>query len=1331
MTVLDPAQKRVLAAEILRRGEQRARPIRLSAAQRRLWLLHELEPASAAYNVPYAFTLRGPLDCAALRRAFATIVRRHDVLRSTIVVGDAQPAYAVDERWTFELPVVEAPADARAAIVARESARPFDLRTDVPLRVLLLRTAADEHVLLVTLHHIAADGWSIAVLKRELGELYAAYRSGGGTPLAETACTYADFAQHQREDYAGHAFAERIGFWHTLLSEPPPALDFGPPAGSAPPGAGALRSRVLSGAQRAALERVCHVHGTTLFATLLAAFALLLQRYTGQRDLIIGSAFANRTRPEFEELIGFFVNTLPLRLDLAGDPPLGAWLAQTGRLTIDAFDHQDVPFDELVAAARPARTATQVPLVNVMFVLNNVPDDALALEALEVTQLDLERTTAKFDLTLEVTFAGDDLRLAFEYRSALFEPGTIDAMLEALVTLCGAFEGAADRPVSALPLLSPAARARAVYAWNATAQPLAHARIERIFERRAAATPAALAIVDGSLRLTYAELDAQANRLAHHLRAAGTDRNSAVGVLFERSAGAIVAMLAILKAGGAYVPLDPAYPRLRLEQMLGAARITRVLTEACWAQALTGMPVELIRLDADAALIARHPSTVPPELPGCAFDDPAYMMSTSGSTGTPKVVVIAHAGIERLVTRADYAPIGAADAVAHAAPLAFDASTFEIWGPLLNGARISVVPRHLLLAPAELRSALERDRVTIMFITTPLAREIARTAPHTFAPLHRLLVGGEALDAATVKRILTHAPHTRLCNIYGPTETTTFATWHPIALPPAAGLIPIGRPIVNTRAYVLDGQQRPLPPGALGELFIGGPGVALGYLDDAAETAARFIADPFVDDPRARLYATGDRARYRANGEIEFLGRSDGQLKRRGYRIEPGEIEAALRSDPAVSDAAVVPQAHGEAVRLVAYVTAAAGSVIDPAALVDALRARLPEHLLPDAIEPLAALPLTASGKVDRAVLAACPLPQRVAVGQRLRTETEAVIATLWERLLGSGPIAHDDNFFSRGGHSLLALRMLAEIEREFGIHLPPALLFAEPTVAQLARAMCAESLRAEHSSTVAFHAGGAARPFFFLHGSLGGGGFYCRALAERIGPQRPFYAIRPHGNAAAAPPSFGVMAADTVAEIKRIAPRGPYLLGGYCNGGLVALETARRLRSGGDDVVNVVLIDVAPASRRLRQLAELIDGGAARLRLRDSLRERLIGVLARLPHHYARFVASPDKVRYVARGLAKLRRAATRGEASQRIDGDSHKTVLDPWIARIEAYVARSYDGRLTLLTTREDGVVGDWAKLAAHTAVHTIPGTHLTCITDCLTETASVLATVLAGEA
>jgi amino acid adenylation domain-containing protein len=1336
MSILDATQKRALAAELLRRKAQRARPCALSAAQYRLWLLHELDPGASTYNVPCAFDVRGNLDADALRRALRTLVRRHDVLRATFTVVAGEPAYVVHADARVDVPIVDVSEGGEyAAYIAGDGARGFDLRREFPLRAVLLRRAADWHVLLVTMHHIATDGWSMGVFKRELGASYAAYAAGEAPAPSEPPCTYADVVAWQQAERADPAFARHAAYWDAELRAAPLPLAFGaaPLAGDAASSTGALRSRRLDGAAAARLARVCGRHGTTIFSTLLAAFALLLERYTGQSDLIVGCAFAGRAQPEFEELIGFFVNTLPLRMRVDDTLPLDAWLADVHARCIDAFDHQDVPLQQLVEAARPARLGARTPLINVMFVVNNAPDGPLELAGLAVTPLDVPRTTAKFDLTLEVTPHADGLRFGLEYRSALFEPDTIDGMLDALATLVAAFDGDPARSVAELPLASDAAQRHALALGNAAARPaLTGMRIERLFEAQCARRPHAIAVVDGTRRTTYAQLDARANRLARYLQSAGVAPGARVGAAFERGTDAIVALLAILKAGAAYVPLDPTYPRARLAHMLVDTGAALVLTQRRCARALRELPVDVLEVDADAARFAQLPATAVPGERGGAHDV-AYVMYTSGSTGTPKGVLVPHQGIERLVTAIDYASIAADDTVAHAAPLAFDASTFEIWGPLLNGARLAVIAHDELLAPAALRAAFERDAVTLAFLTTALAREIARRAPATFAPLRTLLVGGEALDPQTASAILAHAPRTQLRNIYGPTETTTFATSHRIDAPPRASVVPIGRPIVNTHAHVLDRRRRPLPPGAVGELYIGGPGVALGYLGDPTATAAKFVADPFSGIAGARLYATGDRACFAADGTLMFLGRDDGQIKRRGFRIEPGEIEAVLRAQPAVDDAAViVVRADADSdPRLIACVAVAPAST-DVATLNAALRLRLPAHALPDALELLDALPLKPNGKVDRAALAERRRGAPAAASADApRTEAEAALRALWEELLPVRPVGVHDDFFALGGHSLLALRLLAEIERRHAVRVAPAVLFAQPTIAQLARAMCDDSADPARDALLTLNAAGSRRALFFFHGSIGGGGFYCRALADRMGTERPFHVLRPHDESHELP-SIDAMAAAACATIARVQPHGPYLLGGYCNGGLVAYATARRLRAAGERVENVVLVDVPPARPRLRRALDGLDRGAARLGVSAARRSALRGWLARLPCHWERFVLSPNKRRHLGRGAGAALRRAGAAFSGAPTAASRPESPLDPWIEIIEAYLPPPYDGRLTLLLTNDDapGVARGWSTVVPRCDVHALAGTHASCITEFIGDTAQVFAAVLADE-
>lgn len=1332
MTVLDPAGKRALAAELLRRKAQRARPVPLTAAQYRLWLLSELDPESPAYHVPIAFRLRGTLDCAALQRALTAIARRHDVLRARITLLDGEPAYAVADNVSVGLPLVDA-ADAVecATLLARESTRPFDLRADVPLRALLVRSAPAEHVLLLTLHHIAVDGWSVGILTRELSALYAAYAADHSSPLAEPACTYADFAAWQRDAAADRAQRDNLRFWTAALTDPPPLLPFAALGDDGAPAAGALRVRTLGAPLHDALERFCRTRGTTVYATLLAVFAVLLERLTDQQDFIIGAAVANRALPAFEEPIGFFVNTLPLRLRLTGEPDFAAWLADVTRVTLDAFDHQDVALQAVVEAVQPARVAGRTPLINVMFVVNNTPAAPLTLPGLDVTPVDIARTTAKFDVTLEATPLEGDTRIGFEYRTDLFTSAAIDALLDAVVALLTAALADPEQRVSALPAVPPDALERQLHTWNPGARPLSGERIERIFERRVRAQPGAIAVIDGARTTTYGELDVRAAALARRIRAGGAAPGARIGMCLERGTNAIVAMLAILKAGGVYVPFDPAYPAARDAQLLDVARVRLVVTEERWCARFADRCGVLALDAADSA--PAHDDGAVPAAPGDG-GDAAYIMFTSGSTGVPKGVLVPHAGIERLVIDAAYAAITPTDTLAHAAALAFDAATFEIWGALLNGARLAIVPAPALLAPGGVRAAIARDSITVQFMTPAFARELARSDPAAVAPLRRLIIGGDVLDIATVARLQAAAPRTQLVNGYGPTETTTFATTHALEpLAPGTRTIPIGRPIRNTRAYILDRRRRPLPAGAAGELWIGGAGVALGYIGDAELTARKFRSDPFVGTPGGRMYATGDRARYLPDGSIAFLGRIDRQIKRNGFRIEPAEIEGALAADPAVSAAAVVVGDHGRGgARLIAYVAAGESHA---AGIARRLRRQLPAFMQPDAVVAVPALPVDTNGKVDRRALAARTEPTPPRAVAELADEAEAALRTVWEELLDVRPIASNDNFFALGGHSLLAMRMLAEIERRYAVRLSAALLFEAPTIAHLARAMRAGAASRALDAPLAFNPAGTRRTLFFLHGSIRGGGFYCRELAAAVGPDQPIIAIRPHTMRHGALPSIEAMAADTVALIKRSTPHGPYVVGGYCNGGLVAFEVARQLRARGDDVAHVVLIDVPDVARGVHTACALVQRGGALLRVDAQLRARLCAQVARWPHHQRRFRASSAKHQFVAQRIARLLRASPRATA----DGPAREPVpdvqLDAWIRLTEAHVPGHYDGRLTLLATRPDdpadGPRGrSWIGRATHVEIRPIPGRHLTCLTEHLANTAATFAAVLAQE-
>jgi amino acid adenylation domain-containing protein len=1321
--------------------KQRLRAVPLSLPQRRLWLLTELDPEDSTYNVPCAYRLRGHLDVAALEAALNAVVCRHDVLRAVLNVLDGEPAYVVDPNFRLALHSVElAPADTLASFLAREVARPFDLRAAPAIRALLVRVTADEHVLLLTFHHIITDGWSTAVFQRELGALYGACRRGMKSPLMALEATYADFAQRQLDRLGSVELSDSLHYWKEQLRDAPPFLDIlpGRTGSAAATSRGRLQSRKLPEEIRFALDAVCRRYGTTRFTTLLAAFTALLYRYTGQNDLIVGTVIANRTYSEFEGLVGFFVNTLPLRARIDGDPSFVAWLASVRAMTLDAFEHQDVPFQTLIEELQPARVAARTPLINVMFLLQNVPDEPLTLEGLEVMPISVDRTTAKFDLTLEVTEIGTDLTIGFEYRTDLFEDYAVDALLDAFETLLDGISRNPEASLSGYALLESESEHRQVVEWNATARPLRGFRVERLFEEQVEAAPDAIAVEDGDRLLSYRELNERANRLAHCLRSIGVHSGARVGLCLRRSADMIVAIVAILKAGGAYVPLDPEYPGERLALMLSDAQATIVVTEGDVPQ-LAHAGVRLLEYNADSAPIAAFPAT------NLAQDverarDPALIIFTSGSSGTPKGVLVPHIGIERLVVDPNYLTIGAADVVAQTSTITFDAATFEIWSALLNGARTVIVSKDILLAPAALRSAIDDHGITIMFLTTALFREIVRGTPDTFGALRYLLVGGEALDVESVTRLFAGRSPANFRNVYGPTEATTFATYAAIeaARPPATS-IPIGRPIVNTEVYVLDAGRKLLPLGATGELYVGGPGVAIGYLNDAALNRSKFVPHPFSGSPDAKLYATGDRVRYRADGILEFLGRSDQQLKRRGFRVEPGEIETALRRSAGVGDAAVVVRedASGRP-RLVGYVAVNAPDRFATNTLMRELRARVPAHLVPDSIVAVAALPLKSTGKVDYGALRAQPVRAVIETAIPAANEEQAQLVSVWERLLDVRPIGIRNDFFDLAGHSLLAMRMIAEVEEIFGVRLPLSLLFEEPTIENLEAALRnhAATRIFDRSPMVAVNTAGTAPPLFFLHGSINGSGYYSFGLAKRLGVDRPVYILRPHGvDGSSVPPTIEAMAADYINILRAARPHGPYVLGGWCNGALVAFEMARQLRGQNERVDNVILIEVEDANQPLRALIESVDHVRKVLKVNPQVRSRVVRSIARVPFHLRRLKVRSSRqaiLRKISVKLGQLGRFFERAQDDKQ-SAATTRDVLVKFGRASEAYVPRRYDGQITLMVAHNRAFgrmpTAGWKTVAPHVDVRTIPGNHTTCVTDYIDETAKELADALAG--
>ncbi len=1020
-------------------------PAPLSFAQERLWFLDQLEPGTALYNLPYFSHVAGPLDVAALAWALGEVVRRHEALRTVFPARQGAPVQEVLPPAGLPLPVVDlaglAPEHGEAAarqLAEAEARRPFDLERGPLVRAALLRLGAEEHRLLLALHHIVSDAWSRAVLTRELAALTA------GSPLAALPVQYGDFARWQRSWFRGDALEDRLAWWRERLAGAPAVLQLPydrPPTGSRR-WTGEILPWTLPPDLAGALVERARREGMTLFMLLLGAFQLLLHRVSGQDDVVVGTPIAGRDRSELEGLIGFFVNALPLRSRFAEEPELAGHLAAVREAALGAYAHQELPFEKLVEALGADRATGLPPVFQVVFALQNVPASTADLGGATLRPLEVHTGTAKFPLTLALAPDGERLAGAAELASELFDTVTVERLLGSFRVILAALAADAAGRVGDLPLLAAAERRQLLAQWGPTAAPLpAGIDLQDLFERHAADRPDVIALACGEERLSYGELDRRANRLAHRLIALGAGPEVAVGLALGRSVDLVVAILATVKAGAFYVPLDLGLPQERLEFLASEASV-RI--------ALAGDAGTAGRLAGTGALVL-----APAHWQGLDGPDHRperrtqganllYLLYTSGSTGTPKGVAVTRGNVLRLVWEAAYCRFAPDEVFLLLAPVAFDASTFELWGALANGARLAVMPDG---APAlhELERAVYGHGVTTLWLTAGLFHQVVDERPAILQPLRQLLAGGDVLSPEHVRKALAAAPVARLINGYGPTEGTTFTTCHEVPRDRSFATVPIGRPIARTWIRVLDRYGAAVPAGMPGELYAGGEGIARGYLGRPDLTAERFVPDP-LGGPGERLYRTGDLVRQRPEGEIEFLGRLDHQVKLRGFRIEPGEIEAALVRHPAVREAVVLAREDrpGDR-RLVAYVVAE-GQATAAGVLRAWLGDRLPAYLVPSEVVPLAALPLTANGKVDRRALPA-PAREREEVTAAPRTPVEELLAGIFADVLGVREVGAGDDFFALGGHSLLATRLLARVREALGAEVALRDLFEAPTV--------------------------------------------------------------------------------------------------------------------------------------------------------------------------------------------------------------------------------------------------------------------------------------------
>jgi len=1038
----------------------RSRRMALSYAQQRLWLIDRIDGGSAHYNMPAALKLSGDLDFAALRRALSVVVERHESLRTVFAVGeDGQPYQTVRPAAALPVPLLDisslAGAEQRMRVEeesADEAATPFDLAQDSMLRARLLRLSGREHVLLVTMHHIASDGWSMAVLINEFSRLYSAFHEGRDHALPPLPIQYTDYAHWQRQWLRGEVLEKQLDYWQDQLAGIPVVhglpLDFARPAvqGYAGRHVGSHIAKPVADA----LLALCQAHGATLFMGLHAAFSVLLARYSNESDIVVGSPIANREQAEVAGLIGFFINTLVLRSDVSGNPAFTALLGQSRDTLLRAYEHQQVPFEQVVERLQPQRSLSHSPLFQVMLVLQNNEEGKLELPGLELEPLVQQASIAKYDLSLNIAAGADGLVLDWEYNIDLFEESTIERMARHFGRLLDGLVRAPGQSVYAVEMLDDAERQRLVREFNATRAGYPSGQcIHALFEDHARRTPDAAAVLSGDERLSYRALDEQANRLAHWLRReknVGPDR--LVGVCMARSPDMLVAMLAILKAGGAYVPLDPSYPAQRLSYMLADAQLDVVLTHSATLAATPVAAAHAVCLD-DAALLAEL-AQLPAEAvqaPGLNARNLAYVIYTSGSTGNPKASLLAHGGLCNLaVAQRESLDVAPGDRILQFASAAFDAATWEWCMAFSNGATLVLVDAETARSPERLSAEVQRQGVTHATLTPVLLPMLPLDA---WSSVRTLVTAG---DACSLQQAERWSAGRRFINAYGPSEATVCASMGTYV--PGQGRLHIGKPMQNVQLYVLSEQGAVLPLGVAGELYVGGVGLSRGYLNRPELTAEKFVANPFHDpsDPSSseRLYRTGDLVRWLDDGNLEFLGRIDQQVKIRGFRIELGEIEAALTAHAEVRDAVVLArQSTAGDKRLVAYVVGTA----DAEALRRHLAASLPDYMVPSAFVALEALPLTPNGKVDRKALPDADLSAVQAEYVAPRTPTEEALCAIWQDLLGIDRIGTADNFFQLGGHSLLVMRMIARLQ-EYGLVLQARQLFQAPVLADLAAAI-------------------------------------------------------------------------------------------------------------------------------------------------------------------------------------------------------------------------------------------------------------------------------------
>ncbi|MGL5060428.1 MAG: non-ribosomal peptide synthetase [Microcoleus sp.] len=1160
----------------------------LSFAQTRLWFLEQFQPNSALYHIPRALQLNGILNEEALKLALNDIVARHESLRTTFVTQDGTPKQVIASAKTVELTAIDLsqlPESEQQASVEhhlkQQAVCPFDLSQDLMLRPSLLRLSDTQHILMLVMHHIASDGWSMGIFLQELVALYNACVAGVACSLPELPIQYADYACWQRQWLSSQMLDRQLNYWKQQLADAPPLLEL--PADRVRPAIqtfnGATKNARLPDSLTQALKTLSRQEEVTLFMTLLAAFNILLHRYSGQSDIVVGSPIAGRDRIETEGLIGCFVNTLALRTRFQKNSTFRDVLHQVRSVTLEAYDRQELPFEKLVEQLQTERDLSRTPVFQVMFALQIAPPGKLELQNIALTPLEIGNFTAKLDLILSLRETETGLQGRWDYNTDLFDGATIERAIANFEMLLAGIVAHPDRNVEKLPLLAPKERHQLLVEWNNTTceYPL-NKCIHQLFEEQVDRTPDRIAAIFENRKLTYREVNQKANQLAHFLKDKGVGKGKYVPVVMERSLELLLSYLAIMKTGAAFVPIDPKWPTTRISEILKELNTEMFLVNSSqefWQELSQWSCVvvnELELTDARSNLNVLVNSK-----------DPIYVMFTSGSTGKPKGAINQHRGLtNRFFNANDRYGQKNNDVFLFASNQVFDASIWQLLLPLINGNCTVIAPPSLGFDLPKIIELIEKFQVTIAgFVPSIFNLLVERLEQQpkirqSLQSLRLLIIGGEAINSKAIYRFKSYFPEVKISNGYGPTETSISVIFYDIP-PVFTEPIPIGKPLFNVRALILDDNLNLVPIGVPGELYIGGVCVGLGYLNNEAATASAFIPNPFPEINSDRLYKTGDLARSLPDGNIEFLGRIDRQVKIRGIRIELGEIEATLTQHPDLREAVVAVREDTPAnKRLVAYVVPDK-SQPTIAQLRSFLKTKLPDCMVPAAFVILERMPLTPNGKIDRRVLPAPDTsifsPETGAIGPRNPIELQ--LARIWSEVLNIPNVGVRDNFFDLGGHSLLAVRLMACIEQQLGTYLPLATLFSEPTIEGQASLLSAATDTRLSSPLVPIRQTGALPPLFCVHPV--GGEVLCYAdLAHHLGETQPVWALRSPGLDGECEPLTRIeeMAATYIRALQTIQPSGPYQLAGWSMGGVVAFEMATQLVASGHDVALLAAID-------------------------------------------------------------------------------------------------------------------------------------------------------------